>query len=177
MPDRHSDPKGDPVRPCIQCKALVTFDGQPGWATARRATSACTSPGRRCCGPPGTRPGTSGGRRQARPSKASSRWPSQRYRASSTALNGQSRRALASIFSAKRTDSRDSAWSGPSKCTAVISTLRRRRVVTAEAKVPHDEPSSRLLLLEDALDGPGDGGRRSSAENCQAAAQSRRSQH
>jgi hypothetical protein len=28
------DPFDDrPVRPCIQCKGLVTFDGQPGWAT------------------------------------------------------------------------------------------------------------------------------------------------
>jgi hypothetical protein len=22
-----------PVRPCIQCRALIMFDGQPGWAT------------------------------------------------------------------------------------------------------------------------------------------------
>jgi hypothetical protein len=22
-----------PVRPCIQCKTTVTFDGQPGWTT------------------------------------------------------------------------------------------------------------------------------------------------
>jgi hypothetical protein len=25
--------EGRPVRPCIQCKTPVTFDGQPGWAT------------------------------------------------------------------------------------------------------------------------------------------------